>query len=86
MKDQTEAEQHWLDYQQAARRVGRTKRTIRGWKQHGMPTILRDGKRYVDEEVLLTWWRARLQAWPAHAYRMRALRRRYEDENSDEAR
>ena len=68
----------WLTYKQAARRVHRTTRTIRGWKQRGMPTVLRDGKRYVEEETLLAWWRERLNNWPAHQYRLRKLRRHAE--------
>lgn len=33
----------------------------------------RDGERVVDEEVLLAWWRDRLDAWPAHQYRLRRI-------------
>lgn len=65
----------WLTYRQAARRVHRTIRTIRRWKKNGMPTILRDGIRYVEEETLLAWWRDRLQADPVHQQRMRTMRR-----------
>lgn len=65
----------WLTYRQATRRVHRSIRTIRRWKRNGMPTILRDGVRYVDEETLLAWWRDRMQAWPIHQQRMRVLRR-----------
>ena len=73
---------NWLTYRQSARRVHRSIRTIRRWKRNGMPTILRGGVRYVDEETLLTWWRARLQADPAHRWRMRAKLRHADEEIS----
>lgn len=64
-----------LTYRQAAARVQRSPRTIRHWRQQGMPMgwDTRDGQqvRVVDEEVLLEWFRARLQAWPTHRWRMR---------------
>lgn len=63
----------WLTYRQAARRVHRTIRTIRRWKKNGMPTILRGGIRYVEEETLLRHWRARLSADPVHQARLRRL-------------
>jgi hypothetical protein len=67
-----------LTYREAARRVHRTTRCIRYWRQRGMPMSwdIRDGQRcrVVDEEVLLAWWRQRMQNWPAHQYRMRAAR------------
>lgn len=75
----------WLTYREAARRVHRTVRTIRRWKKNGMPTILRDGIRYVEEEALLAWWRARLQADPAHRWRMRKHTRHAERERSNTA-
>ena len=65
----------WLTYRQAARRVHRSIRTIRRWKRNGMPTILREGVRYVDEETLLAHWRARMQADPIHQQRLRVLLR-----------
>lgn len=65
----------WLTYRQAAHRVHRTIRTIRRWKKNGMPTILRHGIRYVEEETLLAWWRQRLSADPVHQARLRARRR-----------
>lgn len=67
-----------LTYREAAKRVGRTPRAIRYWRQHGMPMgwETRDGQRcrVVDEKVLLKWWRTRLANDPAHQYRMRAKR------------
>jgi transposase len=74
-----------LTYRQAAARVDRSPRTIRHWRQQGMPMgwDIRDGQhvRVVDEEVLLAWFRARLQAWPTHRWRMR--RKLAELETSD---
>jgi hypothetical protein len=36
---------------------------------------IRDGQRVrvVEEKILLAWWRQRLQNWPTHQYRLRAL-------------
>lgn len=63
----------WLTYREAARRVRRDVRTVQRWRAAGMPMRLRDGERVVDEEVLLAWWRDRLDNWPAHQYRMRRI-------------
>lgn len=64
-----------LSYRQAAALVNRSPRTIRHWRQQGMPMSWeeRDGQlvRVVDQEVLQAWFRARLQAWPTHRWRMR---------------
>jgi len=72
-----------LTYREAARRVGRTRRAIRYWRQRGMPMEweIREGQRcrVVDEEVLLAWWRKTLANDPAHQYRMRKLRTKQED-------
>ncbi len=66
-----------LTYREAAKRVGRSRRAIRYWRQGGMPMQweTREGQRVrvVDEQVLLSWWRQRLQNDPAHQYRLRAL-------------
>lgn len=66
-----------LTYREAAKRVHRTTRAIRYWRQRGMPMgwEIRGGQRVrvVEEAVLLAWWRQRLQNWPTHQYRMRAL-------------
>lgn len=72
----------WLTYREAARRVGRSVRTIRRWKRNGMQTVLRDGRRYVEEETLLAWWRDRMTAWPPHQYRIRAKLRHAEGKKS----
>ena len=67
-----------LTYREAARRVGRSVRTVNRWRRHGMPMTWesRDGQRFrvVREDVLLAWMRDRLKANPAHQYRMRKLR------------
>jgi hypothetical protein len=61
-----------LTYRQAAARVDRSVRTIKRWRRGGMQMDLDGyGRRVVDEEVLLAWWRSRLQACPTHQYRMR---------------
>lgn len=66
-----------LTYREAAARVGRSPRAIRYWRARGMVMTwaTRDGQtvRVVEEDVLLAWWRQRLQNWPPHQYRMRAL-------------
>ncbi len=66
-----------LTYREAAKRVGRSRRAIRYWRQDGMPMQweTRDGQRVrvVDENVLLAFWRQRLQNDPAHQYRLRRL-------------
>lgn len=65
-----------LTYREAAKRVGRTRRAIRYWRQAGMPMSwdTREGQhvRVVDEDTLLAWWRQRLNNDPAHQYRLRA--------------
>ena len=62
----------WLTYKQAAARVRRSVRTIKRWRRHGMPMHLDErGRRIVDEEKLLAWWRGRLAADPVHQARMR---------------
>lgn len=70
----------WLSYTEAAKRVGRSSRNIRRWRAEGMPMEWRtssDGRleRVVDEEVLLAWFRDRLNASPVHQYRMRRIAR-----------
>jgi hypothetical protein len=64
----------WFDYRQAARRIGRSENTIKRYRRCGMPMPLRDGRRVVREDVLLAWYRERLQAWPIHQARMRKAR------------
>lgn len=66
-----------LTYREAAVRVGRSVRTLWRWRKNGMPMEwgIRDGQRVrlVDEDVLLFWYRSRLQAWPPHQYRLRRI-------------
>lgn len=68
----------WHTYKTAARRVDRSERTIRYWRQWGMPMSWKviDGQRtrVVQEAVLLKHLRLHLAQSPAHQYRMRALR------------
>lgn len=65
----------WLNYSQAAKRVGRSDRTIRRWRRQGMPmgwgTVDGYRARVVREDVLLAWWRERLSNDPIHQQRMR---------------
>lgn len=63
----------WLDYRQAARRIGRSENTIKRYRRDGMQMPLRDGRRMVREDVLLAWYRDRLQAWPIHQQRLRQM-------------
>lgn len=64
-----------LNYTEAAKRVKRSVRNVRRWAAEGMPMVEIDGMMYVDEPVLLKWWRERMAASPAHYYRMRRERR-----------
>lgn len=68
----------WLNYTEAAHRVGRSDRIIRKWRRDGMAMSWQVGtdgqrERVVREDVLLAWFRDRLKASPVHYYRMRAL-------------
>ncbi|EYT55800.1 hypothetical protein H490_0103970 [Leucobacter sp. UCD-THU] len=63
----------WLTYREAARRVGRSVRTIKRWVKDGMPAGWDDqGRRIMREDVLLAELRRRLDAWPPHQHRVRA--------------
>lgn len=68
----------WHTYRSAAKRVGRGVSTIANWRRWGMPmewrTVEGQRARVVREDVLLAHFRQHLTAWPAHQYRMRALR------------
>jgi hypothetical protein len=68
-----------LTYREAARRVRRSIRTINRWRRAGMPMTweIQHGQRVrvVDEDVLLAHWRDRLDANPAHQWRLRQLTR-----------
>jgi len=33
------------------------------------------GRRVVKEEILLKWWRERMNNWPTHQWRMRRMKR-----------
>lgn len=66
-------EHTWLTYREAARRVGRSVRTIKRWRRAGMPMRLENGFRQVRLDILQTWYRRKLKAWPTHQYRMRRL-------------
>ncbi|GGH34081.1 hypothetical protein [Microbacterium album] len=75
----------WLNYRQAAKRVSRSRRTIRRWKARGMPMTFDDrGRRVVDEEVLLAWWRGRLLADPIHQARLKAKQKETQVEIDEE--
>lgn len=70
------AEKQWLSYAEAAKRVKSSERTVRNWRRNGMPMSWRLGtddqmERVVELQVLLKWWREKMQASPAHFYRMR---------------
>ena len=70
-----------LTYREAAKRVGRTIRTINRWRQNGLPMTWEtsDGQhcRVVNETTLLAWYRDRLNNDPVHQQRLkRATQRR----------
>ncbi len=61
-----------LTYRQAAARVRRSVRTIKRWRRHGLPMVFDErGRRVVDEQDLLAWWRARMTADPVHQAKLR---------------
>jgi transposase len=67
-----------LTYREAARMVRRSVRTIKRWRSSGMPMTweTRHGQRVrvVDEDLLFATLRDRLDANPAHQYRLRRRR------------
>lgn len=72
----------WLTYREAARRVRRSKDTVRRWRRQGMPMRFDDrGRRIVQEKVLLAWWRGRMKADPVYQARVRALLRAEQEES-----
>jgi hypothetical protein len=77
------ASTRWHTYRSAAKRVGRSERTIRYWRQWGMPMEWQviDGQRtrVVREDILLRHFRQHLAKSPVHQYRMRAQRRTLPD-------
>ena len=71
----------WLTYKGAARRVRRSRDTIRRWRRAGMPMGFdEEGRRIVEEAVLLEWFRARLLADPIMAARRRARAKQHKEE------
>jgi hypothetical protein len=73
-----------LSYREAARRVRRSTRTIKRWRRGGMPmTFDHHGRRVVELQVLLAWWRDRMTADPAHQYRMRRMRQETETRHAE---
>lgn len=66
-------------YRTAAKRVNRSDRTIRHWREWGMPMgwAIIEGQRtrVVTEEVLLAHWRLHMKQNPVHQLRMRARQR-----------
>lgn len=65
----------WLPTRQAARRVGKTIRTIRRWRQLGMPVRFVDGRMHIEEETLLLWWRQQTMRNACTKWRIRAAQR-----------
>ncbi len=67
-----------MSYREAARTVRRSVRTIKRWRSAGMTMTweIRHGQkvRVVDEDLLFSTLRNRLDANPAHQYRMRRRR------------
>ena len=52
----------WYTYRQAAARVRRHKRTIKKWRQKGLPMSWdNQGRRIVKHEHLLPWWRMAIE-------------------------
>lgn len=67
-----------LTYREAAALIPRSARTIRWWHTRGylhMTWAVRDGQhvRVVTKTELQRCYRERLQNWPTHRYRMRAM-------------
>lgn len=67
-----------LNYREAGKRVGRSHRSIRLWRRQGMPMGWRVGEddqreRVVDEDVLLQWFREKMQNDPVHQAKMRRV-------------
>lgn len=66
-------------YRTAAKRVNRSDRTIRHWREWEMPmgwAIIEGHRtRVVEESVLLAHWRMHMKNDPAHQNRLRAKRR-----------
>ncbi|MFG6445595.1 hypothetical protein ACFXQA_10025 [Microbacterium sp. P07] len=69
----------WHTHRSAAKRVGRSRRTIRNWRVWGMPMGWQviDGQRtrVVREDLLLEHSRLHMKQNPVHQLRLRAQRR-----------
>jgi hypothetical protein len=69
------ADSRFYTYREAARRVGRSVRTLWRWRAEGMPMVwgVRDGQqvRLVREDVLLADFRCFLRRSVVHQARMR---------------
>ncbi|WP_454113354.1 WhiB family transcriptional regulator [Microbacterium maritypicum] len=68
-------EERWLTYKQAAARVRSSERTVRHWGSDGMvmgwQLIEGQRTRVVREDVLLAWWRDKMDSSPVHQFRVR---------------
>ncbi|MFD2757089.1 MerR family transcriptional regulator [Gulosibacter faecalis] len=63
-----------LTTREAARRVGRSIRTIRYWRADGMDVYFDEhGHMRIELDELLTWYRTKTMSNPAHRYRLRKL-------------
>ncbi len=59
-----------LTYRGAAKRVGRSVRTVKRWVRDGMPHTVDDvGRVVIDEQVLLAWYRQKLMNSPVSTRR-----------------
>lgn len=67
----------WLTYREASKEVNRSVRALQRWhNKKGMPMRLdSDGRKRVRRDILFTYYRAALKAWPAHQYKMRRIMR-----------
>ena len=59
----------FLGIRASARRVQRSRHTIHRWLRQGMPYTLHEGRRFILEEHLLTWYRKKLLANPTRKRR-----------------
>jgi phage terminase Nu1 subunit (DNA packaging protein) len=68
----------YLTYREAAVRTKRSIRSINRWRRGGMPMEWEkrgdQRVRVVRLDILLAWWRDRLNSDPAHQYRLRRMR------------
>ncbi|WP_431785363.1 hypothetical protein [Microbacterium maritypicum] len=77
----------YLTYREAAARTHRSIRSINRWRRGGMPMEWqkRDGQRVrvVRLDILLAWWRERLNSDPAHQYRLRKMRIQHDAQHAE---